>query len=904
MRRKIELYIGGRLADLDDQGIILYNYAFTELQEPSVVKNSYSKQVKLPATPRNLAIFGHPDQVTRKTVSGSSTTGVYFNPGEKTPFELRDEMNNIVESGYVRLDSVVVKSRTPIGIKITLFGGIGSFFYDLSYKSNGDKMTLADLNYSQIQLQSFTIDASTVRTAWTRLRNHSQASGINQQWDVLNFAPAYNGIPSTDFDAKKALIIPADMGLPNTVNEDGVVHTLWAGRSLLNLKEERDEWAMKDLRSYLQRPVLSMKAFMEAIADTSNYNVDYSAVPAALYTDVWKTLPTIPDLKTLQGESGSGSVTYTHLQEEGAYFAELQIAGVPPSANVAASIAVTPNWKNGAETTPTCFRAFVGSEGGAVHFAEMLFFIQAVLMDGEAMVGASQVKVLCNYEATTDGSALASAVGFTPWVPGKGFSNRIVPAFNTATSATEDFAMQSLSFYISGNNGGSSIRIYFRAYLLQTHGNGEYETIDSYTTPGMGALTDDGTFCEAQFYSLDGYSGSFSYSTSYAPRSGATIDPLDLLQSAHTPAEYLISFCKINGLIFGFNPATKTVTIMPRNSWFSGQITDLSGRVDTSREITIKPLSIESKWYDLKTEMVEGAFAQQYEALYGRQYGSQRVNTGYDFDAAAKDMFSGLAFKGAVSVLDSSPYWNMIFNGDGDLLPSPLIDKEATYTLWTPTTRESEEYQVPSPSVGASITYYNTTDRGYDKPWLAKLEFRDADNKPVSGEDVLCRYVGSAQYAYFALTDDSAVMFALNDGVPCWDLTGQTSSGEYVPIFGRYNDLSAASGVVSRSFDFGIPAEVKIPGVTFSNTTGSVYLRSWRAYLTDLLGIDTKVMKCRVDLGGIQVGQQLLRNFYWYEGSLWVLNKITNYSLTTWDPTECEFVQVQDMSNYTNGQNL
>ena len=34
----------------------------------------------------------------------------------------------------------------------------------------------------------------------------------------------------------------------------------------------------------------------------------------------------------------------------------------------------------------------------------------------------------------------------------------------------------------------------------------------------------------------------------------------------------------------------------------------------------------------------------------------------------------------------------------------------------------------------------------------------------------------------------------------------------------------------------------------------------------------------------------------------WVLNKISNYSLTTWDPTECEFVQVRDISNYTSGQ--
>ena len=59
MRRRIELYLGGKLADLDEQGFLLYNYAFTDLERPSTVKNSFSKQVTLPATPRNLAIFGH-----------------------------------------------------------------------------------------------------------------------------------------------------------------------------------------------------------------------------------------------------------------------------------------------------------------------------------------------------------------------------------------------------------------------------------------------------------------------------------------------------------------------------------------------------------------------------------------------------------------------------------------------------------------------------------------------------------------------------------------------------------------------------------------------------------------------------------------------------------------------------
>jgi hypothetical protein len=45
-----------------------------------------------------------------------------------------------------------------------------------------------------------------------------------------------------------------------------------------------------------------------------------------------------------------------------------------------------------------------------------------------------------------------------------------------------------------------------------------------------------------------------------------------------------------------------------------------------------------------------------------------------------------------------------------------------------------------------------------------------------------------------------------------------------------------------------------------------------------------------------------MRNFYYFDSSWWVLNKIKNYSLTTEDLVECEFIKVKDISNYYNGQ--
>ena len=46
----------------------------------------------------------------------------------------------------------------------------------------------------------------------------------------------------------------------------------------------------------------------------------------------------------------------------------------------------------------------------------------------------------------------------------------------------------------------------------------------------------------------------------------------------------------------------------------------------------------------------------------------------------------------------------------------------------------------------------------------------------------------------------------------------------------------------------------------------------------------------------------MFRSFYYYGGSIWVLNKITNHALADFATTECEFVQVHDTANYLNGQ--
>ena len=922
MRRKIELYIGECRADLDDQALVLYNYAFTDLQAPTAVKNSYSKQVTLPGTPGNAAIFGHPSRPDRRTSGDEAVTGPAFNPGRKTPFTIYDELGEVLESGYVRLDAVVRKGAVVTGYKVSLFGGLGAFFYSLSYREDGEKMTLADLHYlpgtdKETELD-FTINADAVAAAWARVYNSPTA--LAQLWDVINFAPAYNGAPDGDFSADKGIINAANAGLDDHVLADGEYYDARGGLTIVNLPKPVDEGAAKDIRSYLQRPVLSWRAFLRAIsqaAENGGYEVDYSGIPGNYYKSIYKTLPMLTTLGsgrkiTGEAELTNAGGTYT----TGAVIGEVGISGtIPQGMKTSALIKFYP-WMH----VDTSNGAALGNEWSSMSGTKganlVAYFFQAVAYNGLAVLGASPVKVIST-RTNWDWKSITEQFGVGIEVPSAGFerAENNPPDIVGAGVVSSD---NPLALRVNTSFPPTRYVIYVHTLQLQT----EY---DNHVDPSGGE-----TFIEqncreiavsilhpvnsamnfetaTDYYVALDLSTSGSVVTYESPdgiRSGARITKAQLLQSAHTPAEYLISWAKSFGLVFLCDTKEKRVTIVTRNDFFdTGQaVIDLSSRVDRSQDITIKPLNQRSKWYEFKGEVAAGAFAEEYKALYGVDFGTQRVNTGYDFDAAAVNLADGIVFRQAATKLAHGRYWEIILV-DGYFRPSPFLDTGVTYTLWEEDTGEAKTFPVPGIPTAATMQMYNIDHDYYDIDGsVLRLDLADKDGKPVDGTDILVSCSSGSVYARFKISDDTADMFSLNDGKPCWNLTSGGLIGIRIPTFAQFVPGAGADEYnITRALNYGRPREVDIPGCSFG-VNASLYARFWRAFLADQLDVDTKVMTCRVRFDGIRIGPELLRRFYFYEGALWVLNKITNYSLTTWDPVECELVQVQDRDNYTDGQ--
>ena len=196
-----ELYINGNKVDFESAGIsILFQKQRTDYTNPTIVKNSFTKTIKLPGTKVNNSIFNEIWKLDRIQWSNA------FNASKRTPFIL---MNNgsLVEQGYVKLNNIVWNnSNNSYTYEVTLYGELGNLLYGLSYDIDSvteevSPLTLANLDF---EFNEFIINKDLIYSAWKRLEGDSSVSGDDYKiFDTINFMVSYDGIPSANnFDPK------------------------------------------------------------------------------------------------------------------------------------------------------------------------------------------------------------------------------------------------------------------------------------------------------------------------------------------------------------------------------------------------------------------------------------------------------------------------------------------------------------------------------------------------------------------------------------------------------------------------------------------------------------------------------------------------------------------------------
>lgn len=151
----IELYIENSLVELTDDIIINQTYETLDPEKLSSIKNSFSKTVDVPGTPNNNNLFGDIFRIDRYIPSGlrqdsygeTHNRNYQYDPHKKANYLLMKN-GSVVNRGYCTLDNIVIKSDTSVTYKLTLYGGIGEFFYSLAYNEDGSPKTLYDMHWA------------------------------------------------------------------------------------------------------------------------------------------------------------------------------------------------------------------------------------------------------------------------------------------------------------------------------------------------------------------------------------------------------------------------------------------------------------------------------------------------------------------------------------------------------------------------------------------------------------------------------------------------------------------------------------------------------------------------------------------------------------------------------------
>lgn len=940
MKQRVRLFINKKEVDLDNTPSILFDYLQTDLTNPTVIKNGVSKTVSLPGTDSNCAIFGD--------IWDLESTTYGFNPSKKAEYLLYVD-NEIVESGYMKLNSINNKKHITT-FNVTLYSGLGDFFNMLSYDGNGEKLKLNNLTYlwsaetyngvtrtyqtsSSTQELDISISKETVNEAWEKIGLTPESASYAQyrKWNYINFAPCYNATPTENFSADKVLINFSGSPLLSSItitegDESGNTYGSYHGYSLGTIPEKIDEWAAMDLRSYLQRPVLRVKGLINAICNYARergYNVELSPEffneQNHYYEDTWLTLPMLTEME-LNGSTGNGvsrTLTPGSFWVYNGYNRRHQFTGSIPvnTKTVEVPVTLTVTGTNIPFETVLTSSYINGVENFSAYGVQLLAL-------GPGGVGSTPLAASDMAWFTTklpNGDYLKPDETF---IANNIYLNKnIFPVFGSfnhvwGVKYTWDTPVTFRIDNLPSNTESFAVYVCMVANLTYDQYGASYGNrrgrIYAYSAMTATAETTYG-FVRSCYNEADAMTGYFYLKTQTAGYSHARVGKSELLDTEHTPADYLISFCKMFGLYFLKVPYENTIKILTRKEFFrtsSGgsldnvEVVNIENLIDRS-DMKITPLTFDRQFYDLELETELSMNADKYKKMYSRTFGSQRLNTGYDFDTESKNIMSGNTYKGAVQSTQKSKYYlSPSIIGYNYKTPAYIFD--INYKLYSGITSSSiTEYDMNISVKPADLVAINPYGKYYDM--YSKPQFRKEDGSSVKGENVLLFYNGKivaeneeGDNFYYNISDDLSIMGVLNNGTPCWIYNENSYDViriSQLPRFSRYvTEMGNAEWVIKESLDFGEPKELFVYN-TVSESGSTLFNKYWDRYLTDLYSVNNRVVTAKVQLEK-RPSQELMRCFYLFDNSIWVLNKIKNYSVTSYEPTECEFIKVQDMHDY------
>lgn len=443
-------------------------------------------------------------------------------------------------------------------------------------------------------------------------------------------------------------------------------------------------------------------------------------------------------------------------------------------------------------------------------------------------------------------------------------------------------------------------------------------------------------------------------------KTGDYISTGTLFTGTDTPANYLLSIIKMFGLFMDYDYEDGIVTIRDRwNLYGKANYQTLkelkvSGDQQGAAPIKLNQLNFDNKYYDLKWKELGSSVEKEYKESYTDDYGSQRIDTGYQFSTETKNFIDNFIFGNAIDSTGQAQYYGraifeipygtpyksypVLLGGDDYWSRLVYAKKDPASPGYLADTKDV--------CINGPVLYSGVKDveGGFDRGKLRlnpywekdsklildpvpKVNMTDSSGKEIEGKNVVIRFGGWVSpklYSYdyqgnpeevtlvgspYVLSDDMPGDFATAfcGGKNCWiDTNGKSSlftiPVNTIPSFTRYEYTfggleTDTNYLIDNRLDFGDPKELYVNSSELVTISSKLYTY-WRDYLNDLYNVNTKVLKVKVERGclGGPKPKDAFGELYWFDGSIWVLNKIT--SPVASELADCEFIRVNDINNY------
>lgn len=438
--------------------------------------------------------------------------------------------------------------------------------------------------------------------------------------------------------------------------------------------------------------------------------------------------------------------------------------------------------------------------------------------------------------------------------------------------------------------------------------------------------------CESSKFTIVNDEDANYYSQLY---SGTTSDlgvdivkKINLFDADKTPADYLLAFIKMCNLRLMFDPINNEINLLTLKDFYSkygnSTLVDVSDsdspiKIDWSSDIESNYNFYDSRIYNYNftdSDCYPEYLYYKSEKSYMNKYVFNTYNETLDADSS-EDYLDNALFSSCVDYNQRSNYYSYVSENE---VKSPVL-KGASFTLSYFTTEG--EYDTEDLS-----KIWNKQTKVLDP--IPKLALFDKDNGAIEGK-FLCFFEGTIDLIdqVYQISDKTKLMKDMNDDNDCfiyWNdktefrnlegkVPGPTSLNPYVngtlgynvrvlPKFGmlnyydsstqKYAEFELKTGSLSRVTGAKPTNGLywQLPKKLYSNSEipkQSIYTECFERFNDDVYSKSTNTLTLSCVLSNTLTPDWLIRHKYLIDGSIYVINKITDYNPETKNVYQLEF---------------